>query len=211
MRSKLLAAVGLALVVVLGANTATVGAADPVFFPYDDPTTPASPAYTSITCAIDLSSIPDYTVLTSLTGCGATLNFSPAVEKRTVPASWFSHWGEPPDVEANNVPVLWSNFAESVTMTISNAGRRTVGFEAQPNQYNTQTMTAVFKDVGGATLGTISKPVTTTVPGDTDGSAALFAARTKGTPKIKSVTVSSGPAELPGFAMGALRVSSPSA
>jgi hypothetical protein len=165
------------------------------FFPYSQPGTPASPSYTGITCAIDFSSIPDYTELTSVSGCGVTVTFSVPMLKESVPNAW-NQWGSPPNTEGNSPAILWTESASSVTLTYrtpgpAGAGRRTVGVEVDEDWYGTEDFTATFTGSSG-TDGTISRTVTAPgapVGNATDG-ALLFAARTKSPlPKVTSLTI----------------------
>jgi hypothetical protein len=129
----------------------------------------ASPTatYVSKTCAIDLSAIPDFTLVSSVSGCGVTVTFSSVMEKRSVPSSWAT-WGSPPDTEGASPNVLYSSGATDVTLTYSNKNRR-VGVEAEPNPFEVHSFTATFRNRNGIIRGTVSRDI------DGSGGARLLA------------------------------------
>jgi hypothetical protein len=110
--------------------------------------------YVDNTCDIDLSSIPDFTTLTSVTGCGVTVSFSTTMEKLSVPNSW-STWGSPPQTESASPNILWSDGATDVVVTYSSASRR-IGFEVEPDIFQAETINATFTAVNG-TSATIAR------------------------------------------------------
>jgi hypothetical protein len=153
--------------------------------------------YVNNTCAIDLSAIPDFTSVTSVTGCGVTVTFSTPMEKRTVPDSWAT-WGSPPDTEGASPAILYSAGITDVTLTYSNKNRR-VGVEAEPNPFEVHTFSATFRNRAGVIRGTISRDI------DGNAGARLLAAqvgRTK-VQKIKTLEVASDV----DFAIAQIRVS----
>jgi hypothetical protein len=155
--------------------------------------------YVSKTCAIDLSAIPDFTVVSSVTGCGVTVSFSSPLEKRSVPNSWAT-WGSPPDTEGNTPNILYTSGATSVTLTYSSKGRR-VGVEVEPNLFQVESFTAIFRKGNGNTVGTINR--------DADGNAGakLLAGATGADPKqyVKSLVITDNSGG--DFAIAQLRVS----
>jgi hypothetical protein len=154
--------------------------------------------YVAKTCAIDLSAIPDFTVVSSVTGCGVTVTFSTPMEKRSVPGSWAT-WGSPPDTEGDTPNVLYTGGATDVTLTYSNKNRR-VGVEAEPNPFEVHPFTATFRNNGGLTLGVVSR--------DIDGSAgARLLAGDGGRPKKHNKTATLEISSDVDFAIGQIRVS----
>ena len=156
-------------------------------------------AYTSKTCVISLSAIPDSTVVNSVTGCGVKVRFSVPMQKLSVPGT-FNNWGSPPATETATPAVLFSQFEDQVTLTYSVRGR-IVGVEAEPNAFMTQTIDATFRRLNGSKIGKISRD--TTAP----SGALLFAGKVKSTAKaarVKTLTLSS--VGTSGFAIARIRV-----
>jgi hypothetical protein len=140
--------------------------------------------YTGNTRVLDLSGIPDYTPVSAL----GRVQFSPTLEKRSVPDSWAT-WGTPPDTESATPHVLFSDDATSVEIKIRR-GSNKIGFEVEPNPRDLHTITAVFSRNGtplctkivdvrgdaGARLIAVSSRVrrfdSVTVSSDTDFSIA---------------------------------------
>jgi hypothetical protein len=187
---------------------ATAASASTGFFPYSNPSTPASPSYTGITCKIDFSSIAEGTPLTSVSGCGVTVTFSVTMYKENPGSQYIpTTWGSPGNVEPGSPDVLFAS-ASTVTMTYhtpgpSGAGRRTVGVEVGGGLFNsTDNFTATFNGAGGpdGTVYASSTPDFGTLNGD----AKLLAARTKTIPKVTSLTISDS--GCCGFAIGSIRV-----
>lgn len=154
-------------------------------------------SYVSNTCVIDLSAIPDFTVLNSVSGCGVTVSFSTPLEKRSVPASWGT-WGSPPYTETATPNILYSAGATSVTLTYSSKSRR-IGFEAEPNPFEIHKFVADFRKGNGAAIGSVSRKI------DGTSGARLLAGVTGLEKKqwVKSIDLSSDV----DFAIGQLRVS----
>jgi hypothetical protein len=193
--AAVLAVAGLCLV------PATAASASGGFFPYSAPGTPALPSYTGISCAIDLSGIPDGTPVTSVTGCGVTVSFSVTMYKVSIGNGWAT-WGSPPDTESGSIAVLRTFALSSVTLTYHTpgpvgAGRRTVGVEAEGDAFVTENFTATFTGSAG-TDGTITR--------DIDGffGARLLGARTKTIAKVQSLTITNNSGD--DFAIGEIRV-----
>jgi hypothetical protein len=134
--------------------------------------------YPSNTKLVDLSGIADFTPVTKQNG----VSFSPALEKRSVPASWGT-WGSPPDTESATPNILYTAGATSITLKFPKRGRSTVGAEVEPNPFEVHTFTAVLKTKGGATLCTITR--------DADGSAGARVLAATASGKVKTMTISS--------------------
>jgi hypothetical protein len=154
-------------------------------------------SYVTNTCVIDLSAIPDFTSVTSVSGCGVTVTFSTPMEKRTVGASWTT-WGSPPYTEGATPYILYSAGATSVTLTYSSKSRR-IGFEAEPNPFEIHKFVADFRKGSGAAIGSISRKI------DGNAGARLLAGVTGLAKKqwVKSIDLSSDV----DFAIAQLRVS----
>lgn len=147
--------------------------------------------YVGHTCKVDLSTIPDYTVISTLDACGITINFSPAVEKRSVPSSWGS-WGTPPDTETDSPDILYTSGATSVTVSFS-APVRLSGVEAEPNPFEVHAISADFLRPSGGMKATVTRGI------DGTGGARLLAVKTK---NVGSIVLSSDV----DFAFGQLRI-----
>lgn len=134
--------------------------------------------YTSSTTLINIGGLTDGNTYSSISGGGLTVTFSTSMMRLTVPSSWGT-WNCPPATEAScpqspplnpvNLPVLWSNGATSITMTLSST-ESIFGFEAQPELSDTESITADFFDSSGTKVGSISRDVSG------NGGALLFAA-----------------------------------
>lgn len=98
--------------------------------------------YTGKSCAIDLSSIPDFTALSSVTGCGTTVSLSGTWEKRSVPNSWAS-WGSPPATESATPNILYSAGQTSGTVDFGKKVK-VGGFELEPDQFLVETFQVDF-------------------------------------------------------------------
>jgi hypothetical protein len=126
------------------------------FKAYDQPVA----KYTSKSCVIDLSSLSDFTPVTSVTGCSTTIKLSSSFEKRSVPGSWGS-WSSPPDSESATPNILYS--ATATTANVSFGKKVTVGgFELEPNQFQVETVTVDFHKKGnghGAVIGSVTRDV----------------------------------------------------
>ena len=73
--------------------------------------------YLSSTTLIDISGIPEFTSLTSVTDGTQTVSFSGTVQKRQVGSSWLT-WGSPPATESSTPPVLFYT-GDSLTLSLS--------------------------------------------------------------------------------------------
>ena len=125
--------------------------------------------YVNKTCNIDLSSIPDETTVTSVSGCGVTVSFSVPMVKLSVPDSWAT-WGSPPATESATPNVLYTDGASDVVLTYSNTNRR-IGVEAEPNALEVETIQATFRNAKGKATGVITNDV------NGDAGALLFAGK----------------------------------
>jgi len=154
--------------------------------------------YTGHTCDIDLSSIPDGTDLTSVSGCGVTVSFSTTMEKTTVGDGWATR-GSPPATESATPAVLWSLGATDVVVSYSSASRR-IGFEAEPDQFAVEAMQATFSTAKG-----VEATITRNVNGQ--GGALLFAGKTPKKAKkfVNQIEISNLAGD--DFAIAQLRVS----
>lgn len=120
----------------------------------------------------------DYTTYTSI----GPVSFSQTGEARTVGSSWAT-WGAPPFTESASPRVTFFQGFSSVTLTLASP-LSVFGFELEPNPFASKTYQAEFFDTFGATLGTVSWPVSGSA------GARLFAGYTDdGTMSIKSVTI----------------------
>jgi hypothetical protein len=151
-------------------------------------------AYTGSTALIPVSGADDtnvgfvsdgtLTVSFAVTGgsaCGGGPSTCMLIEN--VPTGWAT-WGSPPNTESSTPTVLWSNGVTDLTMTLSTPVA-TFGFEAEPNLFQTDPMTANFYDSSNTLLGTINLNV------NGNGGALLFAASVTGD-TIASVELSDG-------------------
>lgn len=129
--------------------------------------------YKTSTKKIDISSIPDYTILDYITDGTQKIAFSSNMEKLTVPNGGFNNWSEPPLSESFTPNVLFSNYVNSMTLTLSKPSC-IFGFELEPNLFGTFTFTVEFYS-GDTLVGSIVKSVTGDYP---VGGARLFAAKT---------------------------------
>jgi hypothetical protein len=114
--------------------------------------------YLTKTCDIDLSSIPDGTTLSSVTGCGQTVTLSGSWIKVSVPNFWAT-WGCPPDTETCTPNGLWSNGQFSATLDFSK-GSKWGGFELEPDAFQVDTVQVDFHAGAGGTgkvVGSITR------------------------------------------------------
>jgi len=102
---------------------------------------PVAP-YTNRSCDIDLSSISDGTVLSSVTGCSTTVTLSSSWGKVSVPNTWAT-WGSPPDTESATPNALWSSGQTSATVSF---GKKVHvgGFEVEPDNFAVETIQVDF-------------------------------------------------------------------
>jgi hypothetical protein len=127
--------------------------------------------YTTRSCAFDLSSIPDYTQLTTVTGCGTTATLSSTVEKRSVPNSWAT-WGAPPNTEDDTPDLLYTVGGTTLTITYDMKAK-TGGVELEPDMFQKETMQVSFYKGPNGT-GKLRGTITRVVNGD--HGAKLFGA-----------------------------------
>jgi hypothetical protein len=135
--------------------------------PIENPT----PDYVDNTNLIDISGAADFTIHTSVTDGIQTVNFSIPLEKRSVPFSWGT-WAVPPFVEPGTPHILWTQGAQTLTMTLA-VPSTTFGFELGPNPFAFHTFTAEFFS-GANLVGSITRQISG------DNGARLMAAETQG-------------------------------
>lgn len=160
-------------------------------------------AYQDSTKKIDITGIPEFTMVPSITDGTQTvtffdLNMQPvSMIKYTVPISWAT-WSSPPDSESATPPVLYSNGLDSITMTLSKPVC-TFGFELEPNLRMIFSYTVEFYS-GTDLVGSITQDV------NGDFGARLFAAKTCCCTAFDRVVIT---AEQPsfGFAIAQVRYS----
>lgn len=132
-------------------------------------------AYRAATTKIDVSSVPEFTVLDSITDGTLTVDFDIPMMKLSVPNSWLT-WSSPPDAESATPAVLWTQGATSLTMDLS-MPVTTFGFELEPNPFSQEDFEVDFVFLSGPTIvGTISLTI------DGFAGARLFAASTQDLP-----------------------------
>lgn len=160
------------------------------FFPISSPTA----TYTGSTIVIPITAA-NGTSMTSLTDGAQTITLSTAFSAQTVPSGGWATWGAPPNTESSTPRVL-AVFSPltSATLTLS-APSLTFGFEVEPDNFGTFTVSATFFN-GSTALGTVTRNVT-------GNAGALLAAGSSTTP-ITSVVLSA-PAAAQGFAMAQFR------
>ena len=127
-------------------------ALSPCFTPISNP----DAAYQSSTTKIDISTIPDFTMLSSISDGSLTVSFNTTVEKLQVPSSW-SNWGSPPDAESSTPAVLFSLARNTLTLNLSRTVT-TFGFELSPDMLGTYNYTADFYQDSNL-YGTITRQV----------------------------------------------------
>lgn len=94
--------------------------------------------------------------------------FSNALMVRQVPTTWAS-WSSPPNSESPTPIVGW-NTTTTLTVTLADGYLAGIaGMEIEPQQFAVHTITAVFKNLAGVALLTITRSV------DGTGGARLFA------------------------------------
>lgn len=118
-------------------------------------------AWTGSTSSIDISSIANSSIVTSVTDGHLTVGFSAGMSKAqaVVEGGGWATWSCPPDAESCTPHVLTSNGAPSVTMSLS----RQVfafGFEIEPNPFETVPITVQFVlSSGGTVVGVIAREI----------------------------------------------------
>lgn len=151
--------------------------------------------YLAATTKIDISSIPDFTDVNSITDGIETVTLAVTANKRSVPNGGWSTWSSPPQSESATPPVLFTPVSSNI-LTLS-LPALTFGFELQPNNLaGSFTFTAQFFS-GNILVGSITRDVAGTA------GALLFAGTTCG-PCIDRVVIT-GPAEANGFAIAQVR------
>ncbi|MDR5587051.1 MULTISPECIES: hypothetical protein [Clostridium] len=135
------------------------------FTTFDNPDT----AYTAATKKIDISGISQGTFLNSITDGTQTVTFSSNMQKLNVPSGW-NNWSSPPLSEDSTPDVLFSNFQNSMTITLSEPSC-IFGFEMEANLFGTFPLTVEFYS-GNEFVGNIVRTVTS------PNGARLFAAKT---------------------------------
>lgn len=129
--------------------------------------TQPTPSYLSLTKLIDITGIPEFSSVNSITDGVQTIEFSSLINKRQVPDSWAT-WSSPPDSESSTPPVLYTDGSTSLNMALS-IPSKIFGFELEPNPFASFDYTADFYS-GSTLVGSISR----TVAGS--GGARLIAA-----------------------------------
>jgi len=178
----------------------------PAFAQFTVISTPTA-AYTGATTLIPIT-VPDCTVLNSLSDGSQTVTFSMPVTVNTAGVfpencSGWATWGSPPNTEGNS-PRIVDTTVTSITLTVA-APSRTFGFEIEPQNscpsvspcpYN---ITATYYN-GATQLGAVSRSI--------DGNAgALLEAASSGTP-ITSVVITAA-AGSGGFGIAQFRYALP--
>ena len=131
-------------------------------------------AYVESTTLIDISGLPSFGNVSSITDGTMTVSFSSPMNKRgPVPTGWLT-WSEPPFSETPNPHVLTSNGEARMPLTLSlPAG--IFGFELEPNPFTTIDYMVDFFD-GENLVGSV------TAAASGSAGARLFAAATNGVP-----------------------------
>lgn len=128
----------------------------------------AEPGYLAETVKIDISALADLSVHGSISDGTQTVTFSQFVEKRSIPGSGGSVWGEPPYVESAT-PAILVPLATTTSLVMNLSVPSPVfGVELRANLNGTFRFTALF--LAGNTL---LESVTQDIPGQ---EARLFAA-----------------------------------
>jgi hypothetical protein len=131
--------------------------------------------YLTKSCDIDLSSIADFTTLSSVSGCGTTITLSATWSKQSVPNGGWASWGSPPDTETATPNVLWSQ-GQSIATVDFGKKVKWGGFEVEPDQFAVETTMVEFHKGAngtGAVVGTVTRD-----PNGQSG-ALLFAGHAK--------------------------------
>ena len=107
-------------------------------------------AYQASTTKIDISGLTYYQYYSSITDGTLTVSFSRPMNKRgPVPAGWQT-WSSPPWSENATPDVLFSNYADSVNITLSQPVT-IFGFELEPNTFTSENYTVDFVLMSGPT------------------------------------------------------------
>ncbi len=152
-------------------------------------------AYVGSTALIDISGLGFLSQNGSISDATQTVTFSATMQKRgPVPSGWAT-WSSPPFSETGNPHVLFSNFQNSRTLTLS-LPTSTFGFELEPNLFATFSFTATFFS-GGSPVGSITRSVAGAA------GARLFAAQSLSGPIDRvDITVVGNPS---GFSIARVR------
>jgi len=134
MRQGLLACVVVMLTIVFAASPALKAA------PIPNP----DAAYQASTTLINISGIPNSTVVNSITDGVLNVGFSAGMQKLQVPGSWGT-WNLPPNAETSTPAVLYSNGQTSLVITLSQ-GVGKFGLELEPNPQSAFMVTATFSN-----------------------------------------------------------------
>jgi hypothetical protein len=130
--------------------------------------------YVESTTLIDISGLPSFGNVSSITDGTMTVSFSSPMNKRgPVPTGWRT-WSEPPFSETPNPHILTSNGEASMTLTLSLAAG-IFGFELEPNPFSSFDYTVAFFN-GENLVGSITSAASGSA------GARLFAAATNGLP-----------------------------
>jgi N-acetylneuraminic acid mutarotase len=152
--------------------------------------------YLGSTLKIDLTSLPEFSTHTSVSTGVQTISFSSTLERLQVPDSWGS-WSSPPESESATPAVLWSQFANSLVLTLARPAS-VVGFELEPNIFDVFTFTASFYSAGQF-VGSMTRSVSGSF------GASLFAFRSDG-PQLDQVSITTDD-QPEGFSIAQLRYS----
>lgn len=172
------------------------GSATPPFEQYLNP----SSKYKRKSCALNVSGVSDGTIVNKFTdptclhrGKAYKVEFTPGVQKFSVPASW-PGWGVPAQTESATPNVLYTRGAMTLTVTYK-FSVRVGGLEVQPLETDGRTVVARFYSGENGT-GTVVGSVTRVI----GGNARLLAGQCSGC-TWKSIVVS---ADVP-FAIAMVR------
>ena len=106
--------------------------------------TQPTPPYVAGTTKIDISGLTNYSNYNSISDGTLTVSFSSPMNKRgPVPGGGWLTWSSPPWSETATPHVLFSNYANSVNLTLSQPVK-TFGFELEPNQFISANYTVDF-------------------------------------------------------------------
>lgn len=131
--------------------------------------------YTSHSCVIDLSAYAEFSLHTTVQGCGTTVTFSTVFERLTVPHSW-SNWSCPPASESCTPDIMYSHSATAASIDFGTTVT-TGGFEYEPSTLKVETVkVSLFSGPYGS--GTLVGSITRDVNGD--AGARLFGCKAKG-------------------------------
>ncbi len=142
---------------------------------------------------IDLSSIPDFDPVTSVSLGSQTISFDQELSKRTVPSSW-SSWSSPPNSESSTPEVLF-NLTSLLEIQLSEPSN-TFGLELEPNLFDVYPFKAEFYN-GASLVGSILQSV------EGNAGARLFAATTDSS--FTRVLLENTNDQSDGFAIGQIR------